>query len=176
MLPALPDVDMAALDAAPRRLETMLVEDALPWLKEFKDPGEARSSWATWDGATPAERAAAAKWIRGWAEGDEVAFVKEAMGCLDPMIAASFAADVIPPLRRWAASVLLDVFGSKEDLAECVETADRPKFAAAAPTLAQFSKFEAFDDLWSGDESRAEELLDWLAPAATVAALSLIHI
>ena len=63
---------MAALDAAPRRLETMLVEDALPWLKEFKDPGEARSSWATWDGASPAERAAAAKPIpRIFAEDDQ---------------------------------------------------------------------------------------------------------
>ena len=59
--------------------------------------------------------------------------------------------------------MLLDVFGSSDDLADTIMTPQqRPKFRDASPSLTQFERFEHYDDLWEGEDSRADELCEWI--------------
>jgi len=100
--------EAVGLEEAPARLETLVTTEnqRAPWLVEFKDPSQTRSAWETWDAATATERKKAATWIRAWEADPEsqIKYVKECMGCLTPIIQASFDGDrAVPRLRRWAA-------------------------------------------------------------------------
>ena len=107
--------------------------------------------------------------VRTWSEGDEIARVKEVMVGVDARIEAAFSVEAAAKFRRWAAGVLLDVFGSSDDLADTIMTPQqRPKFRDASPSLTQFERFEHYDDLWEGEDSRADELSEWIERKATL--------
>ena len=148
--------------ATPRPLQTLLLDAGQPpWLRDFAPA-------ASWDAASLPDRQAVAAWVRTWTEGDEIARVKDVMGAVDALVEATFQEDAAAKFRRWAAGVLLDVFGSSDDLADTIALPQRPKFKDASPTLAQFAKFECYDDLWTGADSRADELAAWISKDATL--------
>ena len=147
----------------PQPLQALLIDATQPpWLKE-KDEAA-----ASWDDASLPDRQSVAAWVRTWSEGDEIARVKEVMVGVDARIEAAFSVEAAAKFRRWAAGVLLDVFGSSDDLADTIALAQRPKFRDASPSLTQFERFEHYDDLWEGEDSRADELSEWIEKAATL--------
>jgi len=161
----------------PKRLEACLragmSEEPLFWLREFRDD-EQTSAQTTWDAASAAQRRHAAAWIRAWSEETALGSLKDTMGSVDGTVCSVFTEDAQDWMRRWVASVLLDVFGDKEDLAASVEVVPgrpTPKFIAHTTddVLTQFSQLAQYEDLWSGEGSRAEDLLDFLEPTATLA-------
>ena len=124
------------------------------WEREFHD-GEGTSAQEAWNTMTTQQRTAAGKWIRSWKDDENIEYLKETMGGLDGILAEVFEAEAYEDIRRYAASLLLDVFGEPEDIAICVES--RPKFFAG-DDLAQFQRqFSSLADLWSGDGCRAED-------------------
>ena len=148
----------------PQPLQALLIDASqAPWLNE-KDEAA-----ASWDDASLPDRQAVAAWVRTWSEGDEIARVKEVMVGVDARIEAAFSVEAAAKFRRWAAGVLLDVFGSSDDLADTIMTPQqRPKFGDASPSLTQFERFEHYDDLWEGEDSRADELCEWIERKATL--------
>ena len=65
---------------------------------------------------------------------------------VDARIEAAFSEAAAAKFRRWAAGVLLDVFGSSDDLADTILTPQqRPRFRDASPSLTQFERFEHYD-------------------------------
>ena len=148
----------------PQPLQALLIDATQPpWLNE-KDEAA-----ASWDDASLPDRQSVAAWVRTWSEGDEIARVKEVMVGVDARIEAAFSVEAAAKFRRWAAGVLLDVFGSSDDLADTIMTPQqRPKFRDASPSLTQFERFEHYDDLWEGEDSRADELSEWIEKAATL--------
>ena len=149
---------------APQPLQALLVDASqAPWLNE-KDEAA-----ASWDDASLPDRQSVAAWVRTWSEGDEIARVKEVMVGVDARIEAAFSVEAAAKFRRWAAGVLLDVFGSSDDLADTIMMPQqRPKFRDASPSLTQFERFEHYDDLWEGEDSRADELSEWIERKATL--------
>ena len=148
----------------PQPLQALLIDASqAPWLNE-KDEAA-----ASWDDASLPDRQAVAAWVRTWTEGDEIERVKEVMVGVDARIEAAFSVEAAAKFRRWAAGVLLDVFGSSDDLADTIMMPQqRPKFRDASPSLTQFERFEHYDDLWEGEDSRADELSEWIEKAATL--------
>ena len=148
----------------PQPLQALLIDASQPpWLNE-KDEAA-----ASWDDASLPDRQAVAAWVRTWSEGDEIERVKEVMVGVDARIEVAFSVEAAAKFRRWAAGVLLDVFGSSDDLADTILTPQqRPKFRDASPSLTQFERFEHYDDLWEGEDSRADELSEWIAREATL--------
>ena len=127
------------------------------WVRSFKDPNDDVSAQDAWNGATVKQGLAAAKWIRSWGDEEVAQHVRETMGGLDGMLKAVFLDEAYERARRFAASVLLDVFGEPEDLAKSLEM--RPKFDGES--LKQFRALTHLSDLWEGQGSQAEELLDY---------------
>ncbi len=159
--------DMADF-TTPQPLQALLVDASqAPWLNE-KDEAA-----ASWDEASLPDRQSVAAWVRTWSEGDEIARVKEVMVGVDARIEAAFSVDAAAKFRRWAAGVLLDVFGSSDDLADTISLPQRPKFKEGSPSLSQFERFEHYDDLWEGEDSRADELRDWIERKATLGSIDL---
>ena len=148
----------------PQPLQALLIDASqAPWLNE-KDEAA-----ASWDDCSLPDRQAVAAWVRTWSEGDEIERVKEVMVGVDARIEAAFTEAAAAKFRRWAAGVLLDVFGSSDDLADTIMTPQqRPKFRDASPALTQFERFEHYDDLWEGEDSRADELSEWIERKATL--------
>ena len=149
---------------APQPLQALLIDATQPpWLNE-KDEAA-----ASWDDASLPDRQSVAAWVRTWSEGDEIARVKEVMVGVDARIEAAFSEAAAAKFRRWAAGVLLDVFGSSDDLADSIMMPQqRPKFKEGSPSLTQFERFEHYDDLWEGEDSRADELREWIDRKATL--------
>ena len=149
---------------SPQPLQALLIDASQPpWLRENDEAA------ASWDDASLPDRQAVAAWVRTWSEGDEIARVKEVMVGVDARIEAAFSVEAAAKFRRWAAGVLLDVFGSSDDLADTIMTPQqRPKFRDASPSLTQFERFEHYDDLWEGEDSRADELCEWIERKATL--------
>ena len=154
---------------APQPLQALLIDASqAPWLNE-KDEAA-----ASWDDASLPDRQAVAAWVRTWSEGDEIERVKEVMVGVDARIEAAFTEAAAAKFRRWAAGVLLDVFGSSDDLADTILTPQqRPKFRDASPSLTQFERFEHYDDLWEGEDSRADELSEWIERKATLGSINI---
>ena len=127
----------------PQPLHALIIDATQPpWLNENDEAA------ASWDDASLPDRQSVAAWVRTWSEGDEIARVKEVMVGVDARIEAAFSVEAAAKFRRWAAGVLLDVFGSSDDLADTIALAQRPKFRDASPSLTQFERFEHYDDLW----------------------------
>lgn len=141
----------------------LLSREEVFWLRELKDPKATKSAWATWDTATAGERIGAAKWIRSWDDERLVEHARETVGAVAGMMSECFVDDEW--MQRWAAEVVLDVFGDAEDLASTVEMFHRPKFGDRRVDFEQFDKLVAFADLWA-EGGRAEELLDLFEPTA----------
>ena len=153
----------------PQPLQALLIDATQPpWLNE-KD--EAATSW---DDASLSDRQSVAAWVRTWTEGDEIERVKEVMVGVDARIEVAFSVDAAAKFRRWAAGVLLDVFGSSDDLADSIMMPQqRPKFKEGSPSLTQFERFEHYDDLWTGEDSRADELREWIDRKAALGSIDL---
>jgi hypothetical protein len=153
----------------PQPLQALLIDASqAPWLNE-KDEAA-----ASWDDASLPDRQSVAAWVRTWTEGDEIERVKEVMVGVDARIEAAFSVEAAAKFRRWAAGVLLDVFGSSDDLADTILTPQqRPKFRDASPSLTQFERFEHYDDLWEGEDSRADELCEWIERKATLGSINI---
>lgn len=136
------------------------------WLRELKDPSSSSTPWSAWDGASAGERMGAAKWIRSWDDEALVEHARETVGAITAMMRECFEEDLEWPVR-WAAEVVLDVFGEKEDIAASVEMFRRPTFAQRRIDFDQFDRLEGFVDLWL-EGGRAEELLDRIEKDATL--------
>ena len=159
---------MADFTAA-QPLHALLVDATQPpWLNENDEAA------ASWDEASLPDRQSVAAWVRTWSEGDEIARVKEVMVGVDARIEAAFSEAAAAKFRRWAAGVLLDVFGSSDDLADSIMMPQqRPKFKEGSPSLTQFERFEHYDDLWEGEDSRADELSEWIDRKAALGDIEL---
>uniref|UniRef100_A0A6S8CAI9 PDZ domain-containing protein n=1 Tax=Aureoumbra lagunensis TaxID=44058 RepID=A0A6S8CAI9_9STRA len=146
-----------------------MMESPVFWIREFKDPDSEISAQQLWNAASSQARIQVAKWIRSWKEEENVEHLKEVMGCLDGILYEVFESEAAEGMRRWTAAVLLDVFSEKEDLAVSFEMLQKPKFDKNDISLSQFDRLTAFEDLWSGEGSRAEELADLILPEVILA-------